>query len=352
MTRLLTFGGVDGWLAPAEPNTPVGDPNPYLTTGSTERGLAYDSATAHLYLVSRAGGVAVRILNAITGEDLGALDTDPSVVTGGFFQLNMIAVAADGAIYAGNMSTNSLNTSFKVYKWENEAALPTVAFDSLASGVPAVGLRIGDSFDVFGTGLNTRAVAGYNVNPGPPEANGYLIVDPGSATATNIAFAGTPPAIGDFRLAVTFTDSDTVIGTQGGPVRLTSYVGGTGTLDATLTLATANERPMDYAIVAGIPLLATVETGSGATASTVRVYDMTDPTRPLQVASDKIATSANLNDNLTGQVTWGAVVGKTATLYAMNSNNGIQAFTVTVPEPSTAGLLSGAAALLACRRRR
>lgn len=353
MTRLSSFGGGDGWLAPDEPNTPVGDPNPYLGSGNNERGLTYDSATAHLYLVSRSAGVAVRILNAVTGEDLGALDTDTSIINGGFFALNMISAAPDGAIYAGSLSLNWVSSSFKIYKWANESSPPTVVYDSLANSPPIpVALRIGDTLDVFGSGANTRLVAGYGSNPNPPESNGYAVIDPGNSTATHIAFAGTPPASGDFRLGITFLDNDSVIGSQGGgPTRLTTFSGGTGTVDATLTLSSAAERPMDYTIVAGIPLLATVETGSSASASTVHVYDMTNPAAPVLVATDKIASTANANANGTGAVAWGAINGKTATLYAMNTNNGIQAFTVTVPEPSAIALLTTSIALLHRRRR-
>lgn len=354
MTPLLTFGNGDGWLAPDEPNAPAGDPNPYLSSANNERGIAYDAATAHLYLVSRGNAsFGVRILNAITGEDIGSLNADSAVINGGIFPLNMIAVAADGAIYAANLSTNFTSSPFKVYKWENELAAPTVVFDSIANGPPVqAALRIGDTLDVFGTGLNARVVAGYGTNATVPESNGYAIIDPNTSVATNVSFSGSAPASGDFRLGITFTDSDTVIGAQGGgPVRLTSFSGGIGTLDATVTLTAAGERPMDYAIVAGIPLLATVETGGGVSPSTVRVYDMTNPATPILASSAKIALSTNSNTNGTGDVTWGSIAGTSATLYAMNTNNGIQAFTITVPEPSvTAALLLGATGALAATR--
>src|SRR5437870_793272 len=66
MTPLATFGTA-GWLAPGS--------SPFLTTGNTERGLAFNPTTGHLLLVSRAGGNNIRILDATTGADLGALNT-------------------------------------------------------------------------------------------------------------------------------------------------------------------------------------------------------------------------------------------------------------------------------------
>ena len=88
ITPLSTFG-INGWLAPNGYN---GSTYSYLTDGLTERGLAYGNG--HLYLVSRAGGNFIRILDPATGADLGQLDT--TGVSGGFFDVNMAAVGEDG----------------------------------------------------------------------------------------------------------------------------------------------------------------------------------------------------------------------------------------------------------------
>src|SRR5436190_23509835 len=86
MTPLLTFG-TNGWLAPGS--------STFNTTGSTERGVAFGNG--HVYLVSRAGGSNVRILDPLTGADLGGLNT--TGITGGTFAVNAAAVGGDGAIY-------------------------------------------------------------------------------------------------------------------------------------------------------------------------------------------------------------------------------------------------------------
>ena len=54
------------------------------------------------------------------------------------------------------------------------------------------------------------------------------------------------------------------------------------------------------------------------------------------------------NSNGVGELAWGPVTGSSATLYAMSTNQGIQAFIVTVPEPMA--LLPLAASLLVLRR--
>src|SRR3954463_12511989 len=89
LSPLSSFGGGDGWLAPGEGGTT------FLGTGNNERGIAVGNG--HLYLVSRTGGTAIRILNASTGADLGGLST--TGVSGGTFTVNTIGVGGDGAIY-------------------------------------------------------------------------------------------------------------------------------------------------------------------------------------------------------------------------------------------------------------
>ncbi len=136
-------------------------------------------------------------------------------------------------------------------------------------------------------------------------------------------------------------------GSAGTNGRLTAYSGAAGTLVGTIPLA-ASERGLDVALVGGVPVLATLDTVT----SGVNVYDVSSPLTPVLLASGN-ATSGALTANANGTVavSWGAISGDSATLYAMSTNHGIQAFTFTVPEPATAGLAAlGLFGLL--RRRR
>jgi hypothetical protein len=333
LNPLTGFGGSDGWLAPGEGGYA------YLTTGNTERGLAYGNG--HLYLASRANvsgsAINVRILDPLTGGDLGALNT--TGITGGTLAINMISASADGSIYAANLASA---TTYKVYKWANESSTPTVAY----SGAPLTGARIGDTLDLFGSGSSTRLVAGYGNSPTVAGNNGYAVIDPTAGTATHITFSGTPPNAGDFRLGITFGQNDsTVYGAQGGSAisRLTTYSGSSGTLAASLTLKAITERPIDFANVAGVPLLATIQAGNfNATLGVdpiVRIYEVSDPLNPSLLGQANLTTGSPApNANGTGQIIFGDVVNNTVKLWAMASNEGIQGFLITVPEPGAMSL--------------
>jgi hypothetical protein len=372
------FGGGDGWRAPYE--TLAGDtaaavvPDPVDSTprylylgeartgtstaqvnaGNLERGLAYNAATGHLLLVSRNGLLGatpgIRILDAATGVDLGELNQGAGVISGGTFALNMIGVADDGAIYLANLTTNTATTPYKVYRWANEAATPTLAYsgqpDTLLSGA-----RLGDTFDVIGSGASTRLIAGYSNAPAVAGNNGVSLFttnDGLSYTATTLAMAADTgqavPAAGEFRLGLTFADSDTFMGKSViNPVQVADISGSTATVTASFSTDGIELRPMDFAIVNGKPLLAVVEASSSqAEAARARlfVYDMTDPSLPLAERQIGVATALSpftpggpnqfVNGNGTGQVKFGAINDNVATIYAMSTNNGIEAFTLTL----------------------
>lgn len=344
LTPLASFGGGDGWLSPGE------NGYGFLGTSNNERGLAYGNG--HLYLVSRTGGTNIRILDPLTGvdgsgQDLGALNT--TGISGGTFAVDMVAVGGDGAIYVGNlqMATNPGGGAFyKIYKWSNEAATPAVAYSGDAG---ITGARIGDDLAVIGSGSSTLLAAGFSSSPSVPGNNGYSIIDPTAGTATAVGFPGTSPNAGDFRLGITFTDPSHVLGTQGngnvgqpGVYQYSSFSGSSGTLIASPPLAHPGggsaERLMAYTVLGNKSYLAVQSTGD----SHVSIYDVTDLSNPVYLVDHNNTVSPVTNGNSTGEVAWGAITNNpdgtfSQNLYAMSSNQGIQAFTFTTALPSLPG---------------
>ncbi len=91
----------------------------------------------------------------------------------------------------------------------------------------------------------------------------------------------------------------------------------------------------------------------------VRIYDGSNP---LSLGSPVLFGSTlpfahNANANASGAVAWGDEYYDTndnkwkSTLYVLETNNGIQAYTVTVPEPTTAALLGIGLSVLIARQR-
>src|SRR5438477_10322603 len=108
MSALATWSpNGDGWLAPGEGGYT------FLGTGNLERGLAFGNG--HVYLVSRNGGNNIRILDSLTGGDLGPLNN--TGISGGTFAVNNAGVSGDGTIYVANLTTQSTTSPYKVYKW-------------------------------------------------------------------------------------------------------------------------------------------------------------------------------------------------------------------------------------------
>lgn len=346
LSTLTSFGGGDGYLAPGD--------RAYLANDNNQRGLAWNPVTNNLLLVNRTGALSINVLDGVTGDDEGTLNQGSGVITGGTFAGSMIAASDDGAIYMSNLTTNATSSAYKVYRWANESAsAPTVAY----SGAPLAGARVGDSLDLIGGGANTRIVAGYSNATAVAGNNTFALLtttDGSTFTGETISVATNPPAAGDFRFGITFTDADTVIGKSGASGRFVDVTGaGTGSLTSSFTLDGSFIAPMDYAVVGGVPYLAAVNTAT-AGESKLWVYDMSNVAAPLLVGTiDNLPGAANANANGVGQVRFGAITSNSAVIYVLNTNNGIQAFKLQgVPEPASVALATLAAFGLAAAARR
>jgi len=343
LSPMISFGGGDGWLAPGERS--------YLTTNDNQAGLAFNRVSGHLLLVNRAGGLSIPILDSVTGTDVGTLNAAIVPFNPGVYPLHMISVANSGAIYAANVA-DSATAQFRIYQWDNEASAPFLSYQQ-AQGTA----RLGDAMDVTVVdGVDWLAVSAAPGISGGTYNGYFMFTTSGGApfSATSVQFPSNPPAPGDHRLGLTFLGNDRVMGTPGGIARLSSltYEGNYGLQSATFTgsatLQSASERPMDFAVIGGTPVLATLDTST----SMVRLYDMTVPLTPMLLdAHTNIFGPSNANSTGVGEVCFGSIDGNTATLYALNANNGVQAFNVAIPEPAGATFIALAALALARRRR-
>jgi hypothetical protein len=349
ISAMTTFGNGDGWRAPGEvvsgdlAGTATGSTYNYLGIGALERGMAYNPVTKNIVVVSRStAGNGLRVLNGSTGADAGFLNQGTGIISGGTFTTSMIDVDANGVLYVCNLSTSAA-AAFKIYRWSSETATaPTVSFNALSGLV-----RTGDSFALTGTGSST-VFAAAGTSPGANNSNFAIMTGASTTVATAYTtIASTTNGSNDYRLSLTFVDSNTLIGNQGGAARITDFAG-SASVTGSVPLSAA-QRPIDYIDLWGTPALAVLDANN----SVITIYDITNPTAPISMASMTTTTGTlTANGNGTGSVSWGEITSTTATLYAMSTNQGIQAFTITnIPEPTSIALL-GMLSLVGLRRRK
>jgi PA14 domain len=205
----------------------------WVTSSGSERGLAYNPKTGHVLLVSRnaatgadgPNGLGIGVFDGNTGLYIKQLNLDTIPTSGaGLFKLNMIDVAEDGVIYACCLQTTWATAPFVIYRWQDENAIPTIAFSGTALGGST---RCGDDFRVRGSGAGTQIIASGNstVNTLPI----FSTVDGTNFTGTAITVTGLPNAA--IRLGLAFGCGNTFYGqTTGSPLRYGSFTSPTSTV--------------------------------------------------------------------------------------------------------------------------
>lgn len=294
----------------------------YLTTGNTERGLAFNPANGHLLLVSRAVASSVYVLNSTNGADLHTLNNGAGIIAGGTYPVNLVGVADDGAVFVGNLTVNGTTTAFRLYRWanDNSGTTPTVAFSG--DPFPGSGERWGDTLDVRGAGANTQVIIG--------SRSGTNVVV--FTTANGTTFTPNPVAVSGgannmFGLGIAFGAGNTVWGKQNNsPLRQASFnlAAGTGTV-----LQSFGPPPV-VSGVAAIGISTNLNLLGGVALETpdnFQLYDL-----PLSSAPSLIETNAfpadNPNANGTGAVDFGGNY-----VFALDSNNGLLALQILAPVP-------------------
>jgi hypothetical protein len=305
----------------------------YLQSDNSSRGMAYDPMTTNLVIVSRTGGGnSIYAVSATTGADQFALNTLGITSGGGngTFGLNMIGVAGDGAVLAGNLRINTADGNFKLYRWGSvdASAIPAYAFD----GDPAPGqdLRWGDSLAVRGAGTGTQVIIGSNTGSGAGGSPGQYVAlfttaDGSTFTAYPLlAPVGTPDNFA--QLGIAFGTNNT-FWTKSSGYKLRLFAYDPALADLNLTLLAEYDLPSRLVAATGIA----VETNQGVLAAVqvanpdnLQLYRLPTSTNPPVMLDQEFFPTDNANGNATASVAFGT----NNTVYALDSNNGLLAMSL------------------------
>ena len=286
----------------------------YLASNSPPdtSGMAVNPTTGRLLLVNHTGP-HVKLLDADSNADLGELNT--SGVAVGIYMLQLIGVADDGVVYAGNLTYTPKYTAFQVHRWANDdpATVSTLAY----SGDPGAGAfdRWGDTLAVRGAGTNTQIIVG-------PRTNNFVAIfttTNGTNFASKLITVADAP-IGAFAQGLAFGAGDTFWGkATSQALRQVAFDlnAGTGT---TLRVHADPAFPNSVGPIGVHPqlnLLAGINVG--VTGNNLRLYDLT-PTNgtPVLLTSTNFAT-----DNGNTLAGAGTIDFAGDRVYALGGNNGL-----------------------------
>lgn len=317
LTPINSFGvTAPGWLAP-------GDYGFNNVDNATVRSIAYHAPSNRLVVVDRNGGLFVRVLDADTGEQVHLLNSTDIVLgqAPGFFVGNMVGIDDDGNVYMNNLLVSNA-PGFAVYRWSSDAVenLTDELYTTAYLGAHNRN-RVGDSFAVIGSGANTRIVSAGGNTAGD---SAFVLL----TTANGLNFSLTNPPVtghdnGAYRLGIDFDGAGKVLGTQTTPiVTIAPEVGGAAQTSA---LTTENQSVIAYH--APTKLLATI----AFTTSNIRLYDASDLSDLQFLDIQNLTTNFVSNGNGVGSLSFGYDPDGKLRLYALNANNGIQAYEVSMP---------------------
>jgi len=326
MFAMMTNNGIGAYSmqVPVMPEDPInmaaewqvdaGEVDFFLNDNNT-RGMAYNPVTDHVLVASRTGGAIIHILDAADGSVLGQLDmTD---VTGGFYGIALMKVVVDenGVIYACNLASGG---DFKIYRWENESAVPTVALTQ------AVTSRFGDNLDIYGSGTDTRLYA--------PANNGSVIKV--FSTADGLTFTEEmeiPITSGWANGGISVEDTSAIwINAAWNNVRKINTAG-----EILVELSTLDQYYGNVTIMKGPygeKLLGMNTNHNDGNRRKVMIYDITeDDANPVFWASAEAGNYENGNANVTGDLKYSINEDNSLAVFQMASNNVIARWTLTPP---------------------
>jgi hypothetical protein len=313
----------------------------HLANNNANRGLAYNAVSNQVFVATRAGATtgSIDVFDGTTG----ALLSGANGVNSANLGIDQIGVGDDGILYGMPLITSVSGSSLvTVYAWTNWNSTPYTAYQSSGTdpvGADFAGKRIGDTLAVRGSGTSTLILAAV-----APSCTNFVLLhttDGVNFTATAITNVPGlpqtgPPSGGNFCGLAFYTNNTFLVQPGSGatsrdvflvsyPANFASQTEVSGTLLGNATALAGNPQEwLDYS-PAG-KMLAAAQAGA-STQNAASIFTLTNfPASAPQLATTNFAT-ALANGNATGGAALGGQ-GKTNFLYVLESNNGLQAYTI------------------------
>jgi len=303
-------------------NLPAGSRS-YLSSSSTgnfERGLAYNSQTTNLLLVSRAATNIV-VLDAQTGAEKGFLNTNG--IGGGVLLINMVGVGGDGAVYVGNLTFDT--NPYSLYRWPDDSGtnVPQRAYSGAPDPSASSSTRWGDNMAVRGAGTNTQILIASDLG-----TNVVLLSTTNGVNFTNTVIKVSGVPAGFAQTGIAFASSNTFWAkTMNQQLYLVQFdLGSNPATGAVVTVYPNN--------VVGTTLRSISTDGarrwlagiSSEVNDNVRLYDVSNLTNGPVLRDQELFATENAIGTLAAGV--GATAFGGNYLFALNCNNGIKAFLI------------------------
>lgn len=283
-------------------------------TDNNVRGLAYNPVTNHIIVCSRSGGNFMIILDAATGDSVGAMSV--AGISGGTYLLNIPRVTSDGKIYLINLAL--ANGTLTIYRYENEAATPTVAFTG------AVSQRTGDAFQVTGSGTNTLL---YASGSGSSRIYIFSTVDGIAYAKTDSITVPTGAARGGISFVTSGRDSDLWINGAG---TNTFHINSTGTILDTINgglVSTGWHNVAYFAPNTGRKYVTVIGKNEAVLGGTAQMYDITNSEKwPTLWANPTLSLPYNTNANAAADLAQVDGGEGYFYVYPLITNNGLACF--------------------------
>lgn len=323
---MMTDNGIGSYKleVPVTPADPVkmaqnweiggGERNYFPASGDVVRGMGYNPATNSVLIASRVDN-NIHLIDAATGADQDTLDM--TGVTGGFYGISLMKVVSDenGVMYACNLTSDG---DFKIYRWADTAAVPTVALQQTVSG------RFGDVLAIHGSGTDTKLYASAR--------SGTEIKVFGTTDGENFSEVQSIPipsgaANGGISVA---TDSTLWINAAWSSVMKIDTAGNTLVTPSGIEDYYGNVLLMKGAH--GEKLLGVNANHSDGNRRKMMVYDITEnEASPQFWGSAEMGVVERDNANVAGNIKYRLNEDNSMTVFQMATNNGIASWNLEVP---------------------